>query len=625
MKRLLSRFDPGSRRQTKLQPSLRPTIEELERRDVPSTYLDVVSEVQFTTGTFDGLYVTVNNTTYGVAGTQFAAKLASTIGALPGNSVPDFYSFCLDVGTDISVSNPYQATLSPASSFVPNGNAIAYLYNTFNSPVGTPLGKTQAAALQLAIWEEEYGTNIAGLDIVTPSDITSMDTYNGATETNAILSLAATYLSDVPSSPTSTATIYTPVVAGSTQCLIGPDPQIAVTKTADAASIVVGQTAGYTVTITNDGSMVDTDVTLSDLLPAGAGNNINWTIDTSGTGLGAGTVPADFQITGSAGSQSLGLSSSFISGGDSLAPGQSISVHYTGATNASDVGTSTNPALNVGGLANYAVLYEGTGTLSLGNDTVDGNIGVGSGGHAQFIGPVNVAGRLDFAAANSGQYHTSGSIVGPTSVNYDVSAVTTAINAVNSLSTALGSLAGTTIVFNNSNQTVNESSGTLETSNGVSYRVFNVTSYSEKNADTVTIVGDGSGDPVVFNFASNSNIDLGGKVALSGGLTADQVMWNFTSSGRQIDLDNNGGTFIGVILAPKDQYQSSDSNLYGRVFAGGCSLQIGCGSNIYVPITTGTLDNTATVSATGVITETASATITITAATVTSCRVGTAW
>ena len=82
---------------------------------------------------------------------------------------------------------------------------------------------------------------------------------------------------------------------------------------------------------------------------------------------------------------------------------------------------------------------------------------------------------------------------GPTSVNYSVSAVTTAIDAVDSLSTSLGGLSGTNISFNNSNQTVNESSGTLQTSNGVSYRVFNVTSYSETNSDTVTIVGDGSG------------------------------------------------------------------------------------------------------------------------------------
>ena len=162
--------------------------------------------------------------------------------------------------------------------------------------------------------------------------------------------------------------------------------------------------------------------------------------------------------------------------------------------------------------------------------------------------------------------------------------MTTAINAVNSLSTSLGGLAGTTISFNNANQTVNESAGTLETSNGVSYRVFNVTSYSENNASTVTINGDGSGDPVVFNFANNSNTNLGGQVVLTGGLTADQVMWNFTSSNKQVQLNNNGGTFAGVLLLPNDQYQSNNSNLNGRVYGSAAgNIQIVSGANVSMP------------------------------------------
>ena len=133
-------------------------------------------------------------------------------------------------------------------------------------------------------------------------------------------------------------------------------------------------------------------------------------------------------------SQNLTLASTF---NGTLAVGQTIAVHITGVTTTNDATTSTNPALNVGGIATYTVLYEGTGNnqLSITNDTVDGNIGVG-GGQVQFSGPGTIGGRLDFSAANTGQYHnTNGSNVGPTSVNYNVSAVTTAINAVNSLST----------------------------------------------------------------------------------------------------------------------------------------------------------------------------------------------
>ncbi len=108
--------------------------------------------------------------------------------------------------------------------------------------------------------------------------------------------LVATYVSNYRNS------------ASSCGCL----PQISVTKTADASTIMAGQTAGFTVTITNNGKMTDSGVTLSDPLPPGAGDDISWQIDTSGTGLGAGTNPKDFQITGAVGSQSLVLSSAFI-------------------------------------------------------------------------------------------------------------------------------------------------------------------------------------------------------------------------------------------------------------------------------------------------------------------------
>jgi hypothetical protein len=56
--------------------------------------------------------------------------------------------------------------------------------------------------------------------------------------------------------------------------------------------------------------------------------------------------------------------------------------------------------------------------------------------------------------------------------------------------------------------------GALETINGVATRVFNVTSYSAVNASVLTINGDGTGDPVVFNFAFGSNVNLGGSVVL---------------------------------------------------------------------------------------------------------------
>ena len=63
------------------------TVESLERRDTPSTFLDVVTTPNYPTlGQFDALSVTVNGTSYQYAGIQGGIKLASSAAALPGNA-----------------------------------------------------------------------------------------------------------------------------------------------------------------------------------------------------------------------------------------------------------------------------------------------------------------------------------------------------------------------------------------------------------------------------------------------------------------------------------------------------------------------------------------------------------
>ena len=115
----------------------------------------------------------------------------------------------------------------------------------------------------------------------------------------------------------------------------------------------------------------------------------------------------------------------------------------------------------------------------------------------------------------------------------------------------------------------------------------------------MTINGDGSGDPVVFNFAIG-NVNLGGDVSLTGGLTDDQVIWNFTSSNQNIQLNNNASSyplpdaFQGIILAPNDAISLVNANLDGRVFGGGsCDMHIVSGDTINAPGAT----NMATVTA----------------------------
>lgn len=251
--------------------------------------------------------------------------------------------------------------------------------------------------------------------------------------------------------------------------------------------------------------------------------------------------------------------------------------------------TSANAAtmLPLGAAADFAVLYDGTGghNLSISNDTISGNVGVGGTGQVQFSGPGTIDGAMDFSAANSSQFHnTNVSNAGPTSVNYSGSAVTTALSDIASLSSAI--TGGTNVTFTNAGETINENTGVLETIDGVNVRVFNVTAYSANNASVLNIVGDGSGAPVVFNFGFSSNVNLGGSVVFSGtGLTSgDQLLWNFKTTGKNISLTNNAETFRGDILATADAISLDNTNLYGRVFGGGSSdMQIVSGANVYEP------------------------------------------
>jgi len=256
----------------------------------------------------------------------------------------------------------------------------------------------------------------------------------------------------------------------------------------------------------------------------------------------------------------------------------------------------------LGGAANFAVLYEGGGknTLQITNVTVNGNIGVGDTGKATDSGPSTVNGAIDFSAAQASpsQFSNNNSsdvITG--GVNFSDAAVTSALNTVNNLNTSLGAvntsgtpsanlninLSGTTTL------TINESAGKLVTINGVTYRVFTITGFNTTNGNTINVVGDGSGDPVVFNFTGNTNFN--NQVTLSGGLKPSDVLWNFVggsnlSGGPTLQINDNGNghpsnLVQGIFLDPNGTVHVTNTNLDGDIFGGDSQdMQIVSGDTI---------------------------------------------
>ena len=263
------------------------------------------------------------------------------------------------------------------------------------------------------------------------------------------------------------------------------------------------------------------------------------------------------------------------------------------------------PTFFLGAASNYAILFEGGGNnirLGIANSTTNttgsgimqgggnGNIGIGGVGEVSVTGGgSNVNGNIDFSAANTGQF--SGiQPQPPGTVNYNVAAVTSALSTVNALNTTLGALPGTNVAING-DTTINASNGTFSASGAgyTSVRVFNVTSFSLMHGQTLTINGDVNGDSVVLNFTTSTDFD--GNVVLTGGLTPDNVLFNFVGGSNlaggpplRFNTDAQAGLAQGIFLDPNGLIGASPTNIFGRLFGGdSANFQFNGGSNITAP------------------------------------------
>jgi len=237
----------------------------------------------------------------------------------------------------------------------------------------------------------------------------------------------------------------------------------------------------------------------------------------------------------------------------------------------------------LGAASNYGLLFEGNSgnQLQYNNSVETGNIGIGLTGAAQLNGPGTITGNIDFAAANSGQFSNSGVTLNPSTSNpaYNVAQVASALGIVNSLSQTLGLEAGTSTTIS-SGGSINAGAGTLD---GNGNRVFTVTNIGFSNG-TFTING-GASDFVVLNVAGSvGNNGLNGSILLSGGITSDQVLINYTPStsnltaynnaytnltgGPTLTISTNGLTTAGTFLDPTGAIQVNHSVVDGRVFGG---------------------------------------------------------
>jgi uncharacterized repeat protein (TIGR01451 family) len=199
---------------------------------------------------------------------------------------------------------------------LPPGSDVSWLVKPAYQGPGTCAvnGNAPSQELDCSFGDMAAGTS-ASVHISSTTTVASIGTYKNTATASAT-------------------NVANPVQATATTNVYGPD--LTITKTADAPSVVGGSPIGFTVTVSNVSSPTTgtaTAVTLSDPLPAGpAGSGINWSIFPAYSGQGS------CSITGTAPSQTLGCSF-----GD-MAPGDSASVHIRSATTFASVGTYPNTA-----------------------------------------------------------------------------------------------------------------------------------------------------------------------------------------------------------------------------------------------------------------------------------------
>lgn len=247
---------------------------------------------------------------------------------------------------------------------------------------------------------------------------------------------------------------------------------------------------------------------------------------------------------------------------------------------------SAHAGFSLGDASDFAVLYEGNGgnQLQFNNSTITGDVGIGLTGQAQLNGPGVISGALQFSAPNTGQYSDSGVTVG--SVGYNDATVTTALSAVNDLSMSLGTESGTSLTVNG-NTLINASSGTLDGSGNEVFTVASHSDFSLTTSQTLTISGTAN-QYVVINLGGSGGYSVDGNIVLTGGITSDHVLFNFTggnyatlTGGNTLQISANGDVLTGVFLDPNGNMQINNATLDGQFFGGDTqNMNIVSGANI---------------------------------------------
>jgi len=218
----------------------------------------------------------------------------------------------------------------------------------------------------------------------------------------------------------------------------------------------------------------------------------------------------------------------------------------------------SNTFVGMGAAQSYGLLEFNGGNLVMTNHAhVAGNVGVGDSGLARGQNS-NVDGTVFVGTSASTQFGT-GFIATGGVVTQDLSQVVSDANGASGFYQQLNPTRTFTDVKN---------SLTLVGNGGIN--VIRVRNFDYQR-DTLTLRG-GANDYFVFNIRGDFSF-RNSTMRLQGGLTADHVLFNITTTGATVDIRNARSAIFGTILAPRGNVSYQDAaNFQGAIMARNVSM-----------------------------------------------------
>jgi hypothetical protein len=217
--------------------------------------------------------------------------------------------------------------------------------------------------------------------------------------------------------------------------------------------------------------------------------------------------------------------------------------------------------LGLGAAGSFAVLGINGGVVNLNSSSIVGNVGLGP-NETSSLQKTTVTGQFlydptstpDLSRLNN-NFNVSGGVV-----TTDLSQAAADANAASSADAAL-----------TPTQTLgNVTTSVTVTGNGGT-NVVAMSSLTYGSGGTLTLQG-GANDVFIINVAGGFTF-YQGTIALSGGVTADHVLFNFPTTGSLIDLSKSNNVINGTFLAPsRNVNYHNPAFFHGAIVAQGVSI-----------------------------------------------------